>query len=210
MPLNDFIIGELIGKGTFSSVCLVKRKIDNQTYAMKRVKIVQLQEKEKINEKIKKKNITIFNNDIYNSILAENINDRSKIKDLFGSYIFNSEKRNDSLKSIINFTKKLSLMIEQNEKENLKNNLNSINKTRTTSANSNINGNIIKDKNKIKNKFIRNPKFNFHTRLIKYNINNSNKLRIQNNSKLKKPSFSISKENPLEQSNNFGAYFIPK
>ena len=49
MPLNDFIIGELIGKGTFSSVCLVKRKIDNQTYAMKRVKIVQLQEKEKQN-----------------------------------------------------------------------------------------------------------------------------------------------------------------
>ena len=41
MPLNDFIIGELIGKGTFSSVCLVKRKIDNQNYEMKRVKIVQ-------------------------------------------------------------------------------------------------------------------------------------------------------------------------
>lgn len=156
--------------------------------------IEELKYEKKINKKIKKKNITIFNNDIYNSILAENINDRSKIKDLFGSYIFNSEKRNDSLKSIINFTNKLSLMIEQNEKENLKNNLNSINKTRTTSANSNTNGNMVKDKNKIKNKFIRNPKFNFHTRLIKYNINNSNKLRIQNNSKLKKPSFSISKE----------------
>ena len=49
MPLSDFIIGELIGKGTFSSVNLVKRKIDNQTYAMKRVKIIQLQEKEKQN-----------------------------------------------------------------------------------------------------------------------------------------------------------------
>ena len=49
MPLSDFIIGDLIGKGTFSSVNLVKRKIDNQTYAMKRVKIIQLQEKEKQN-----------------------------------------------------------------------------------------------------------------------------------------------------------------
>ena len=49
MPLSDFIIGELIGKGTFSSVNIVKRKIDNQTYAMKRVKIIQLQEKEKQN-----------------------------------------------------------------------------------------------------------------------------------------------------------------
>ena len=116
-------------------------------------KIIDLIEGMKIqnklkNDKSKNENLIIFNNDIYNSILAENINDRSKIKHLFGSYIFNSEKRNDSLKSIVDFTNILSGTIEQNAKENKKNNVNSINKTRTTSANSYINGNNVKKKKK--------------------------------------------------------------
>ena len=49
MPLSDFTIGKVLGKGTFGSVCIVHRKIDNQTYAMKSVKMIQLTEKEKQN-----------------------------------------------------------------------------------------------------------------------------------------------------------------
>lgn len=49
MSLKDFDIGKELGKGAFGSVCIVKRKIDNKTYAMKRVKISQLSLKEKEN-----------------------------------------------------------------------------------------------------------------------------------------------------------------
>ena len=46
MSLNDFEFGKELGKGTFGSVSIVKRKEDQQTYAMKRVKIVKLSKKE--------------------------------------------------------------------------------------------------------------------------------------------------------------------
>ena len=61
-------------------------------------RIIDLIERNKYNLKRKKKeNNIIFNSTIYNSILAENYNDRSKLKDLFGSNIFrNNEKDNDS------------------------------------------------------------------------------------------------------------------
>ena len=49
MPLEDFEIGKTLGKGAFGMVCLVKRKIDGEAYAMKRVKIAQLSAKEKEN-----------------------------------------------------------------------------------------------------------------------------------------------------------------
>ena len=49
MPLSDFTIGKILGKGTFGSVSIVQRKIDNETYAMKSVKMIQLTEKEKQN-----------------------------------------------------------------------------------------------------------------------------------------------------------------
>ena len=49
MSLTDFEIGKILGKGSFGNVCLVKRKFDGKTYAMKRIKIVQLSEKEKKN-----------------------------------------------------------------------------------------------------------------------------------------------------------------
>ena len=49
MPLSDFTIGKVLGKGTFGSVSIVHRNIDNQTYAMKSVKMIQLTEKEKQN-----------------------------------------------------------------------------------------------------------------------------------------------------------------
>ena len=49
MSLKDFEIGKELGKGAFGSVCIVKRKIDNKTYAMKRVKISQLSTKDKEN-----------------------------------------------------------------------------------------------------------------------------------------------------------------
>ena len=47
--LTDFEIGKTLGKGSFGMVCLVKRKFDGKTYAMKRIKIVQLSEKDKEN-----------------------------------------------------------------------------------------------------------------------------------------------------------------
>ena len=47
--LSDFEIGKILGKGAFGMVCLVKRKFDGKTYAMKRIKIVQLSDKEKEN-----------------------------------------------------------------------------------------------------------------------------------------------------------------
>lgn len=49
MSLNEFEILKEFGKGAFSSVCLVKRKLDNIIYAMKRVKMTKLNSKEKDN-----------------------------------------------------------------------------------------------------------------------------------------------------------------
>ena len=47
MSLNDFYLGKYLGKGSFGSVQIVKRKTDGKIYAMKRVKINKLSEKEK-------------------------------------------------------------------------------------------------------------------------------------------------------------------
>jgi hypothetical protein len=153
---------------------------------------MKLQNKLK-NDKSKNENLIIFNNEIYNSILAENINDRSKIKHLFGSYIFNSEKRNDTIKSIVDFTNILTGTIEQNKKDNKNNNVNSINKTRTTSANSNINGKNVKEKTNFI--VLKNKKLNLnYSKLIKHNINNTNKLKIQKNFNIKKANVSLPKE----------------
>ena len=49
MSLNDFEFGTELGKGAFGSVSIVKRKEDQQIYAMKRVKIINLAKKEKDN-----------------------------------------------------------------------------------------------------------------------------------------------------------------
>jgi len=49
MSMNDFQMLRQLGKGAFGSVSLVKRKEDNQIYAMKRVKISSLNAKEKEN-----------------------------------------------------------------------------------------------------------------------------------------------------------------
>lgn len=49
MSLNEFEFLKEIGKGAFSKVFLVKRKSDNQNYAMKRVKLASLNTKEKEN-----------------------------------------------------------------------------------------------------------------------------------------------------------------
>ena len=43
--LNDFKLIKPIGKGAFSVVFLVHRKIDGQIYAMKQIKMSQLTEK---------------------------------------------------------------------------------------------------------------------------------------------------------------------
>ena len=49
MSLNNFEIGKNLGKGSFGSVCIVKRKADSKIYAMKRVHIGNMQKKEKEN-----------------------------------------------------------------------------------------------------------------------------------------------------------------
>jgi NIMA (never in mitosis gene a)-related kinase len=46
--MDDFIFGELLGKGSFGSVNIVTRKQDNKQYAMKSVNINNLKEKEKL------------------------------------------------------------------------------------------------------------------------------------------------------------------
>ena len=47
--LNDFEFGTELGKGAFGSVSIVKGKEDKQIYVMKRVKIINLPNKEKDN-----------------------------------------------------------------------------------------------------------------------------------------------------------------
>ena len=46
MSLEDFEFGRNLGKGVFGSVVVVKRKQDNEIYAMKRVKISGLSKRE--------------------------------------------------------------------------------------------------------------------------------------------------------------------
>ena len=47
MSLNDFIFGKVLGKGSFGTVNIVTRKQDNKIYAMKRVNINNLSDKDK-------------------------------------------------------------------------------------------------------------------------------------------------------------------
>ena len=49
MSLNDFYLGKYLGKGSFGSVQIVQRKSDNQYYAMKRISMSKLGEKDKKN-----------------------------------------------------------------------------------------------------------------------------------------------------------------
>ena len=150
----------------------------------KKQRVIDLIEGKENNRFKKKENIIIFNSDIYNSILAENMNDRSKMKDLFGSNIFANKNNNDSFNSIINFTKCLTEVIEnkktiknQKEKLNLKNISYSHNKTEMASTMTNT-----REFNKKDNKKNMKIKVNFNvTKLIKQNINLLNKL---NNLKL--------------------------
>ena len=48
MSLDDFIFGNLLGKGSFGSVHIVKRKADNKQYALKSININNLSEKQKL------------------------------------------------------------------------------------------------------------------------------------------------------------------
>ena len=47
MSLNDFIFGKVLGKGSFGTVNIVTRKQDKKIYAMKRVNISSLSDKDK-------------------------------------------------------------------------------------------------------------------------------------------------------------------
>ena len=49
MSLNDFEFRENLGKGSFGSVYIVKRKENQKIYAMKCVRLTNLGEKEKQN-----------------------------------------------------------------------------------------------------------------------------------------------------------------
>ena len=78
----------------------------------KKQRVIDIIEGNGIKKFKKNENIIIFNSDIYNSILDENRNDKSKMKDLFGSNIFTNKNNNDSFNSIINFTKSLTELVE--------------------------------------------------------------------------------------------------
>lgn len=45
--LKDFEMMKKLGEGAFGQVYMVKRKRDGQTYAMKKVKLISLKDKEK-------------------------------------------------------------------------------------------------------------------------------------------------------------------
>ena len=49
MSLSDFQIVRRLGEGAYSSVYNVKRNVDGNIYALKKVKMVKLSEKEKEN-----------------------------------------------------------------------------------------------------------------------------------------------------------------
>ena len=47
--MDNFEIIEKLGSGSFSKVYKVRRKIDNQIYALKKMQIYNLSEKQKLN-----------------------------------------------------------------------------------------------------------------------------------------------------------------
>ena len=49
MSLKDFVIISKLGEGAYSSVYKVQRIVDSQIYALKKVKMVKLSDKEKDN-----------------------------------------------------------------------------------------------------------------------------------------------------------------
>jgi NIMA (never in mitosis gene a)-related kinase len=49
MGLDDFEVIKKLGEGAFSSVWLVRRRSDNENYAMKKIKICSLTQREKEN-----------------------------------------------------------------------------------------------------------------------------------------------------------------
>jgi dsDNA-binding SOS-regulon protein len=149
----------------------------------KKQRVIDIIEGNGIKKFKKNENIIIFNSDIYNSILDENRNDKSKMKDLFGSNIFTNKNNNDSFNSIINFTKSLTELVEnktiqkEKKKSSLKNISYSQNKTDMTSTMTNT-----RETNRKDNKIYMKIKVNFNVKkLIKQNINLINKL---NNFKL--------------------------
>ena len=52
--MNDFQILQKLGEGAYSTVYKVKRLVDNNIYALKKVKLLNLSDKEKSNAKCKK------------------------------------------------------------------------------------------------------------------------------------------------------------
>ena len=49
IKMNDFQIISKLGEGAYSVVYKVKRTVDDQIYALKKVKLLNLSEKEKLN-----------------------------------------------------------------------------------------------------------------------------------------------------------------
>ncbi len=144
----------------------------------KKQRVIDIIEGNGIKKFKKNENIIIFDSDIYNSILDENRNDKSKMKDLFGSNIFTNKNNNDSFNSIINFTKSLTELVEnktiqkEKKKSSLKNISYSQNKTDMTSTMTNT-----RETNRKDNKIYMKIRVNFNVKkLIKQNINLINKL----------------------------------
>ena len=108
MNLSNYIIGEDLGSGSFGKVCLVTRKSDKKIFAMKRVKLSKLNQKEKehaVNEirilySLNNKNIIGYEEAFYDdesetlNIIMEYADDgdlETKIKELSKKKLFFDE-----------------------------------------------------------------------------------------------------------------------
>ena len=108
MSLSNYIIGENLGSGSYGKVCIVTRKSDMQIFAMKRVKLSKLNQKEKehaVNEirilySLNNKNIIGYEEAFYDdesetlNIIMEYADDgdlETKIKELSKKKLFFDE-----------------------------------------------------------------------------------------------------------------------
>ena len=108
MSLENFILGKILGKGSYGSVRIVERKEDHKTYEMKSVIINILTEKEKLNSfkevrllaSLKHQNIIDYKESFFDeisktlNIVMEYADDgdlKSKISEILKNHLFFEE-----------------------------------------------------------------------------------------------------------------------